>query len=108
MCYNEDIYHSQCGHWGKKVYSKCANTAVSKWATGCWEKVTTGSARESSQCATCRLGRTGLTAGTLSPFLRHQQNHEPVIVPSQPGDLLLRLLERRTGDAELVGTRALH
>jgi hypothetical protein len=107
MCYQDDIYHSQCGHWGKRVYSKCANSAASKWANGCWERTTTGSAREDSQCSACRSGRTDLTAGKSSTTLIARLGSKSIIVPLQAVDAG-QLLQRRTGDPEFLGHRPLH
>ncbi len=106
MCYQEDIYHSLCGHWGKKVYSKCANTAAGKWANGCWEIVTSGSAREDTRCSLCRSGQNSLTAGKLSVFLGAQLDSRSTVAPTQAvdGD---QVLPRPTGEIEFLGNRPL-
>lgn len=66
MCFQEDTYHSRCGHWRRKMYWKCSKTPARRWPARCWETITTGSVREENQCSTLRTVRTQSTAAVLS------------------------------------------
>jgi hypothetical protein len=75
MCYIEDIYHSQCGHWSSKpqIYHHCSrgdknlttneNNAII--GRTCYNRKTCGSREEDSRCKQCKLAdREKLQRGT--------------------------------------------
>lgn len=107
MCYQEDVYHSQCRHWGKRVYSKCANTTDRKWADGCWERITTGSVRVDDKCSGCCSGRANLTAGTWPASVVARSEKLPAKVQAQ-STVLDRAQGRRITETEFLGNRFLH
>src|SRR4051812_35193042 len=57
MCYVEDIYHSQCGHWGQtaRTYHRCASAGSEQV---CSYNKKCGSAQEDSLCKICCLDPT--------------------------------------------------
>ena len=55
MCHQEDVFHSQCGHWGSpRVYQPCPNTNREGFSKGCWNRKSTGSVTESTICVSCQ------------------------------------------------------
>ena len=58
MCYVEDIYHSECGHWSAepRVYHRCAAAAaIPGCVTACFDRKTAGASSEDSLCKRCQL-----------------------------------------------------
>jgi hypothetical protein len=65
MCYVEDVYHSQCGHWASQpqIYHRCSRvdkaltTIENKAIIGrtCYNRKTCGSREEESRCKRCKL-----------------------------------------------------
>lgn len=57
MCYLEDVFHGQCGHWSEeaRVYHRCAAAGSQPY---CFNKKTCGSLNEDSLCAKCKMHHT--------------------------------------------------
>ena len=61
MCYVEDVFHAQCGHWGRRRFSgaPCVRSRiVDGISTGCSEVELVGMANSDQLCYICKRHRT--------------------------------------------------